>query len=330
MRTILIHAELGHGSLLNRLTEAGFEIHHATGGEVWIAISPDDERRLLEVLHAFVLSDWQYEYIQHCLSVTHAQLTVDQREYIGLLALHALRGSSRWSQPTGRAKASVSSRAELRDPVDEQPDFYEEFSATVRAAFADLLTAGDVLHVEGVLRFRGRRFLETVTEVTEEMVEQFLTDKEYEGFVATLRYILDVQPRSGEPLHVFCTDERVWICDDNGQLVRDPEVSRAAEQACPGEDVNAEDLAMSILITRSPCRIVIHDLTRAAPWPSFAETCERVFLERASRCQDCATCQRLQDLSAETKPADTESSDTKPADRKPTDNQSADGSSRVH
>ncbi|MCL6626523.1 sporulation protein YtxC [Alicyclobacillus shizuokensis] len=278
MRSVRIQVKLALPALSRRLSDAGCGVQRLD--DTWLVVSGGEEQ-LLSVLHAFILSDWQYEYIQHRLSLTHPELTEEQREYISLLTVHRLRG------PQILADHKFAAAGQFSLPS-------EQFASQLRASLAELV-AGEVLHVEGLVRFRGRRYLQVLQTAMEEMVEQVLTDQEYEEFVAMLRYILDVQQPSRQRLHVFCADERVWICDDDGQLVRDQEVSSAAAQACPGEDVNGEDLAMSILITRSPEQIVIHDLSTRAPWPSFAETVERVFLERSLRCGDCPTCRRLRE-----------------------------------
>jgi hypothetical protein len=112
--------------------------------------------------------------------------------------------------------------------------------------------------------------------------------------------MLDAQQPTSQVLHVFCSNEQVWITDEKGDLIRDPQVTEAAVQVSEGGEVNAEDLAMSILITRAPCQIVIHDITVAAPWPSFAETVEKVFLNRAVRCQECSACRQLKEAQEST------------------------------
>ncbi|WP_067930602.1 sporulation protein YtxC [Alicyclobacillus kakegawensis] len=279
MRSVRIQVELAQQALAKRLNDAGCNLQRL--GDTWFTASGDEEQ-LLSVLHAFILSDWQYEYIQQRLSLTHPELTEEQREYIGLLTLHRVRGPRDLTDP----KRTAASHPFVHP--------YQQFADQLRASLEELL-AGEMLYVEGLVRFRGRRYLQGLQIAMEEMVEQVLADQEYEEFVALLRYVLDVQQPSRQRLHVFCADERVWICDDGGELVRDQEVSLAAAQACPGENVNGEDLAMSILITRSPEQIVIHDLSTRAPWPSFAETVERVFLERSLRCGDCPTCRRLRE-----------------------------------
>ncbi|WP_051343542.1 sporulation protein YtxC [Alicyclobacillus herbarius] len=281
MRSVRIEVELAKQALYRRLGDAGCDIRCAEDGSCVWTFGADEN--LLSVLLAFILSDWQYEYIQQRLSMTHPELTSDQREYIGLLTMHCARGPRHFE--------ALDTQATMTSPA-EHP--YAEFVARIRGALEELVPE-EMLNIEGLVRFRGRSYLMWLHGVLEELVEQVLTDQEYEEFVAMLRYVLDVQPLSEQRLHVFCTDERVWICDDSGELVRDREVSLAAELACPGEDVNAEDLAMSILITRSPQEIVIHDLSVNAPWPSFAETVERVFVERAVRCGGCPTCRRLRE-----------------------------------
>jgi len=220
----------------------------------------------------FVFQDWLYAYMESKLAQAHHYLSTDELEYIALLTFHGLKNHEGMWAGHGMA----------------------EWNQNIAKAFADVLRKNDKVHIDGVLRFRARNYFRSVDVALNEMVEQFLTDREYEEFVAMLRYMLDAQPASTQVLHVYCADERVWISDAAGQLVRDLEVTAAACHVSKGEDVNAEDLAMSILITRSPCQIIIHDFSKAAPWPSFSETLERVFVGRTARCNHCSTCQKLE------------------------------------
>jgi|GEM_PF-4313260 len=248
---------------------------NARNGRLSLAITvcPEDYPHLIDCLTAFTLEDWKRQFVQHYLAEEFKFLRGNEVEYLALLTSYAV-------QNRGDADSSGI------------PAALDEIGAQLRTAYGAAL-ASQWLDVNGIVQFRAKGFIKLLQQVASEMVSQFLSDREYEEFVSTLRYLLDANPPSRETLHVFCTDERVWICDNSGDLYTDSEVERAARLATGEEDVNAEDLTMSILVTKSPCRIVIHDLTQAAPWPSFAETCERVFLQRAERCNHCSMCQNL-------------------------------------
>ncbi|MCL6516049.1 sporulation protein YtxC [Alicyclobacillus sp.] len=275
MRIAAIDTELASASLAQKLADSGWTVTVRADRPGRIVLEWEDGQReavrLAEQLTAFVLTDWLYEYIQTRVGMRHPYLEMDQREYVTLLVLHGLRHKpdSPWESCRSRLQHGM------------------------LVALGGGRSGPAHVSVDGVVRFRARRLLVGIDPAIDETVHQMQTDQEYEEFVSMLRYILDAQPASQQVIHVFCSDERIWLCDAEGNLVRDNEVSTAAVQVSDGEEVNPEDLAMSILITRAPCRIVLHDLHRNAPWPTFAETVTRVFQERVRRCEDCSTCQQL-------------------------------------
>lgn len=266
--------------LSQRLTEVGLELGEAGVSKNRIRLQyADGEFELLErTLLNFIMSDWLYASIDKRLLTLHPYLTDDEREYVALLAFHTLR----------KEEGPIAGFST------------EEWEQRLQEAIHILIEQESPIIIDGLVRFRLRDYLIAVDSVLHELVEQFLTDREYEEFVSMLRYMLDAQPSSSQILHVYCTDDLVWISDEQGNLIRDNDVTNAAYQVTDDDEVNAEDLAMSILITRSPCNIIIHDTAKAAAWPSFPETVERVFLQRASRCGGCATCSKLEEASTNT------------------------------
>ncbi len=290
---LLVKSSLALEALMQRVQQAKFPVRPLDNHRDRLMIHLPHPRRdtFLEVVSRFLMDDWMGAYIRHRLDDDHAYLDADQRQYIVLLLKHAIRQSEpeEWSSTDPQAGADT-----YVEPAPLDSDAHAiRWLPRIRYAVAEVLDTSSNLDLDGIIQFRLRDYVSMLDASVEGMVHQFLTDQEYEEFIAMLRYVLDAHAPSAETLHVFCSDERVWLCNDNGELVNDPEVVRAAEQVTDEDSVHPEDLAMSILVTRSPCKIVIHDITQAAPWPSFAETCERVFLDRTIRCHHCSVCQRL-------------------------------------
>ncbi len=266
----ILESEFSPEVLLRRLLDEGYEARLSTSApeRVIVVAEPPSLSRLSESVTDYVLSDWIAGYVLQLLSHEHDYLSAEDREYVGLLASHTFR------MGTGASGFGL-----WRDKIRD----------VIRA----VLVRSGSLNIRGILRFRAGEFLRAIDVQLTDVVQHFLADREYEEFVSMLRVMLDAQPPSTQTLHLYCTDQRVWICDEGGNLVRDREVAKAAHEASEDGEVDAEDLAMSILIMKSPCRIIIHDLAEGATWPSFAQTVERVFLERASRCEHCSTCDKL-------------------------------------
>jgi putative sporulation protein YtxC len=264
-------------ALERKLQGGGFAVQRARCEQERLTVAWEDGSFdvLRAIVRLFLASDWLNGYIERRVATVGPFLKPEERQYLALLTFHAVKHEEEHGD--GPVQAWL-------DPV--------------MAAADPLFWQASLIHLDGIVRFRARDFLVRVDLAVETMLEHFLADREYEEFVAMLRYMLDAQPQSPQALHVYCTDTKVWICDASGNLVRDAEVCKVAEDATDGEEVDPEDLAMSILITRAPYSLVIHDVTTMAPWPSFAETVERVFLDRARRCPGCDHCREVRRMQA--------------------------------
>jgi len=163
----------------------------------------------------------------------------------------------------------------------------DEWQASLARALMSHFGRSTCIALEPFVRFRlHRTVVELAHRVRDRLVASALED-EYEESLSMLRYMLDEQPLCEAELHVYVTPDGVWITDVEGGIVSDEQIELVALQ---DDDVTSEDLAMTILITRSPWRIVVHDGYPDAPWPSFSETVSRVFGNRAIRCPGCSTC----------------------------------------
>lgn len=274
VRIVKLESELAATVMARKLTEAGFSVSRVNGESVELAVAflGDSVDKFVKVLVDCLLSDWLCAYIDAQLLQGHAYLNEDEREYVALLTLHGLR------------TVSIGNRD------------WRDWNEYIRADLNHVIRRSETGHLslDGFMRFRAKALLVGAEVGVSEVVEQFLADREYEEFVSLLRYMLESQPATQQVVHVFCTDERLWMCDDTGALITDEDVTQAAHQVSDEGEVNVEDLSMSVLITRSPCRIVIHDTTHDAAWPSFSETLERVFLNRVVRCDGCAACKHIE------------------------------------
>ena len=163
----------------------------------------------------------------------------------------------------------------------------EEWQALLARAMASQFGRSVCVALEPLARFRLHRVVVDLAERVRDRLLASALEDEYEESLAMLRYLLDEHPSSGAELHVYITPESVWVTDAEGGVVSDAQIERVALQ---DDEVTSEDLAMTLLITRSPWRIVVHDAYPDAPWPSFAETVVRVFGDRAVRCSGCAIC----------------------------------------
>lgn len=227
--------------------------------------------RVSDSLAEYILSDWLSAWMMSQLQQRVHSSYRDDLEHLMLMTIHEVKSGT----------LVIGNRS------------YSEWDSRTKQSIRVLLDTHQTMSIHGFVRFRLRLFAQALLEEVYGRLQQLTLDKEYEESVSMLRFMLDSQPESQQEIHVFSSPDRVWLTDVTGCLLRDGEVTEAALSESDG-DLDSEDLAMSILITRSPCKIVLHDLYPNAAWPSFSETLMRVFAERVRLCNHCSTCRQLE------------------------------------
>ncbi|MBX5436002.1 MAG: hypothetical protein IRZ33_02140 [Alicyclobacillaceae bacterium] len=271
VRQLEVRTVFAPDQLRRRLEEAGAQIVDDGGAmhTVRLVAADGDWTAVVETLARFVVHEWSAAYIAHRLAVRHRYLDADEQAHVAALVRKALEQV--WAETTDTTV----------------------WAETAKAVIGQAALRGTRVELDGVARFQMRDFVRQVEAAVEECVGHYLADREFEQFVLMLRLMMEAQPASGGELHLFCADGKAWVCTPSGEPVCDPDVLAAAAEVSEDGEVNCEDLAMSILITKAPAHVVIHDVAGAQPWPSFTETVERVFIGRASRCTGCSACTQL-------------------------------------
>ena len=142
--------------------------------------------------------------------------------------------------------------------------------------------------LEGLVTFRLRLYDALLNKVADRLLELYFMHKEYEEFIALLRYFVRVQDRRPQLVHLI-----VHPCSMYAILNEDQEDITAeciAEFAAPDEVCceNFDDLLISILITLAPEKIVVHNSGSIENDTLFA-TIHKVF-DAVEYCTGCSLC----------------------------------------
>lgn len=142
--------------------------------------------------------------------------------------------------------------------------------------------------VEGLVMFRLKRYETLIKDVAEELFEIYSAHKEYQEFIALLRYFVGVQVGRPEFVHLICHNQEMYSifnCDEEDITAECIADFAKPEEVCAE---NFDDLLISILITLAPERIVVHNRDCIRNKELF-ETIEKVF-EKIEYCKECKLC----------------------------------------
>lgn len=216
---------------------------------------------MAETLAAFVVEKLTVPYISDLLSQHYFYFPKSEREEILEFALQ-----------------------EIRRNADNCAT--EELQCEMKNDIAVYLENNSYLNVNGFIRFRMGRWLESLRTCLDKAVDHYLMEKEYREFVKLLQYFVQLQEPKVYQLNVTLDEENnVAMFDQNGENMQ---ADCDSEWDCLGGDL--EDRLISMLITAAPQWIVLHRPV-VLRFPKATETLQAVFDKRVTICKGCKSCQ---------------------------------------
>lgn len=146
----------------------------------------------------------------------------------------------------------------------------------------------DLMVVEGFINFCLQDYLTEIRFAVELAIEELKNEKEYNDFVTLLRYFVDSQiPRIHE-VNVMMDENGIFnLWDGDGVKIEENYMSYYLDDMLLNE-INFDDILISILITIAPRRIILHNAAELGSEP--VETIKKVFKDKISMCSGCDRC----------------------------------------
>ncbi|MGR6835596.1 sporulation protein YtxC [Syntrophomonas erecta] len=143
--------------------------------------------------------------------------------------------------------------------------------------------------VEGFINFRLPDYLTEVRFAVEMAVEELINEKEYNDFITLLRYFVDTQiPKIYEVNIMMGNEGDFYLWDGNGIEIEEKYMSYYLDDLLLNE-INFDDILISILITIAPRRIILHNVLEIMT-STAVETIKKVFKEKITICNGCERC----------------------------------------
>lgn len=145
------------------------------------------------------------------------------------------------------------------------------------------------INLNGVLTFKKNIIEKSFIQITKDVVENYMAEKEYKEFIKLLKYFVNLQESVMEEVNIIVKDNREYIIlDKKGEDILNKLIGELKVEGINGF-VNTEDLIISGLITNVPKRIIIHGYDEKIN-NEFINTIKDVFLERVGFCSGCEFC----------------------------------------
>ncbi|MGB8953749.1 MAG: putative sporulation protein YtxC [Tumebacillaceae bacterium] len=216
---------------------------------------------LAEAAALFITEVWERRELERIVADDFYYYNADEVEYIAGLSVQIL--------------------ADLKDEAGEPLRLLH-----IAEQLREGIKPGSELVIEGFLRFRLQALREDLHRVVEQAIDEYLIDLEYQEFIKLLRYFLAAQEPTMPLLHMIIpAEDDIRLFDGEGQAV-------SVEQLLHVPELSIEDM-MSSLISLAPERLLIHLPAPMEKQPSYIDTVQKVFQEKASLCTGCPLCHAL-------------------------------------
>ncbi|HWQ76310.1 MAG TPA: putative sporulation protein YtxC, partial [Syntrophomonas sp.] len=152
----------------------------------------------------------------------------------------------------------------------------------------DHIYSHDKLVIEGLINFCMQDYLNELRFAVDLACEELNNEKEYNDFVKLLRYFVDNQtPRTREVNLLMDKDGLFFLWDGDGVDI-DEKIINYYSNEMLYNDISLDDILVSILITISPRRIILHNTANENSEP--VKIIRQVFGERIRDCTGCERC----------------------------------------
>ncbi len=152
----------------------------------------------------------------------------------------------------------------------------------------DYIHSNPLMVVEGFINFCLQDYLTEIRFAVELAVEELKNEKEYNDFVTLLRYFVDTQAPKIHEVNVMMDENGVFnLWDGSGIKIEENYMSYFLDDMLLNE-INFDDVLISILITIAPRRIILHNALNLGSEP--VETIKKVFKEKIRMCTGCERC----------------------------------------
>lgn len=168
---------------------------------------------------------------------------------------------------------------------------YDARKQTILLSVYDYLKEDGTMLLDGFVAFRLKEYEALLERLCDRLEEQYFAKREYEEFIALLKYFVNIQQSRPELVHILIQPAGGYILiDKDGEDITAQCFSEFLEGEFLLTEEAYDDLLISVLITLAPKSLVLHHRENMRNKELF-NTIFRVFDGKLSYCSGCEFCQ---------------------------------------
>ncbi len=167
---------------------------------------------------------------------------------------------------------------------------YRARKQSVVFSLYDYLAEDSTLLMDGFVAFRLKEYEALLATLAEKLVDHYLTQKEYEEFIALLKYFVNIQEARPDKIHILVSEKGGYtLLDETGDDITATSFADFVEGEVLLTEEAYDDLLISVLITIAPKTLTVHNCLAIKNHELFS-TITRVFDGKVDYCSGCPFC----------------------------------------
>lgn len=150
------------------------------------------------------------------------------------------------------------------------------FFSDVRQQAATLISECSRISIEGFIRFRLKELMKKWYVLLDEVMDQYLIEREYQEFISLLQYFVEIQEARIDEVKLILGDKGQYeLLDKGGNTIQD-ECIKEINVTSEHYDMTQDDILISTLITIAPRKITVQGCSINEK-PKIIDTIGKVF-----------------------------------------------------
>ena len=166
----------------------------------------------------------------------------------------------------------------------QAPFCFHEKKFILKEACDDYVYNNKSIYLEGFINFRIYKYRNFLTTILEEIINDFVIQKEYAEYVNLLHEYIQMQPSQSEIVHLIYNSNTKLLLDENKNIISNIDNSQVYLSDI---SFSSNDFILNTLLTSLPKNLCIHLNTEE---DNFIKFLKLIFNGRYSLCNHCNIC----------------------------------------
>ncbi|NBI05441.1 putative sporulation protein YtxC [Senegalia massiliensis] len=151
----------------------------------------------------------------------------------------------------------------------------------------DYLSQNNCINIEGFINFRLKFLRRFIKNTVDDIIQEFILEKEFEDFINMLKYFMEIQTPKFEIVNIFFVKNGYLLYDNNMKIIDNNYLKQIADEMEYNE-MGYDDLLISSLITIAPKKVIVHLGNRKED--DVIQIIKSLFDDNVLICEGCNLC----------------------------------------